>query len=165
MGYGGQSHLLLKPKKVFVDLHGVLVDHAGYLKDHNLTAEEATFEIGAYASMLPLPGAIEAVRELIKRGWDVWLATMPPEEAPPHIFADLAAWIQEWLPECKEHFVITYDKGMLGSQGDYLIDDRPHKANCLEFKGNFFPFVNGLQWETLLNYFRARDPMTGRVQE
>ena len=37
---------------------------------------------------------------------------------------------------------------------DYLCDDRPHKANCLQFKGKLLAFTDGFHWEQALQWFR-----------
>ena len=44
---------------------------------------------------------------------------------------------------------------LLGDEADYLIDDRPHKANCLKFKGTLLVYEGGRQeWPELLQIFR-----------
>lgn len=121
-------------KRVYVDMDGVLVDFDRYCHEREMTPDEAKCWTGAYFEMEPIPGAIEAVRELIARGHDVWLATKPPT-AVPHALADKLRWVMRHIPELTRKVIFTADKGCL--RGDYLIDDRPHKGECDKFEGTF----------------------------
>mgnify|MGYP000879966171 FL=1 len=127
--------------RVFVDLDGVVVDFDRYMRETGLTSGEVKTMPGAYLSMPPIPGAIEAVRSLIGMGYEVWIATKPPTGIP-YAYADKAAWVMENLPELSRRIIITHDKGLLGDARDILIDDRPHKANCTSFKGRLLHFNN-----------------------
>jgi 5'(3')-deoxyribonucleotidase len=137
--------------RVFVDMDGVVVDFDGYRG--NTPSDEIKKAVGAYRGMLPIPGALEAVRSLIGMGFEVWMATKPPTGVP-HAYADKAAWVMHYLPELKRRIIITHDKGLLGDEHDFLCDDRPHKANCEEFKGQLLRFVDGFHWPQALEYFR-----------
>jgi 5'(3')-deoxyribonucleotidase len=103
--------------------------------------------------MEPMPGAIEAVRCLIDMGFDVWAATKPPTGIAP-AYSDKAAWIFKYLPELTPRVIITHDKGLLGDNGDFLIDDRPHKANCDRFPGTLIVFREGNRWPEILDRFK-----------
>ena len=103
--------------------------------------------------MKPIEGAIEAVRSLIGMGFDVWVATKPPTGIA-YAYRDKAQWIFDHLPELKRKIIVTHDKGLLGDKEDYLCDDRPHKANCQQFKGMLIPFTNGFNWDQALIFFR-----------
>jgi 5'(3')-deoxyribonucleotidase len=131
--------------RVFVDMDGVIVDFHGYMTQKGLSGDAVKCMPGAYLEMQPLPGGLEAVRSLIGMGFDVWIATKPPTGIT-FAYADKAAWVLQYLPELKRKIIITHDKGLLGDADDYLIDDRPHKANCENFKGVIFRFQP--------NYFR-----------
>ena len=141
-------------KRVFVDMDGVLVDFDGYKLALGKTGDEVKRMPGAYLNMEPLPGALEAVHSLIGAGYEVWVATKPPTGIA-FAYADKAAWIFKHLPELKRRFIITPDKGMLGDTGDFLIDDRPHKANCENFPGKLIAFTNGMTWEKAIKEVRA----------
>lgn len=143
-------------------MDGVIVDFAGYLsalQEHARPGEEITGETikampGAYLMMQAIPGAIAAVRSLIGMGFEVWIATKPPTGVP-HAYADKAAWVLKHLPELKRRIIITHDKGLLGDECDYLIDDRPHKANCQETRGTLLVYQAGRQeWPEILQVFR-----------
>jgi len=140
--------------RVFVDLDGVVVDFEAHMRELNLTGDELKKMPGAYLWMLPIPGAIAAVRSLIGMGYDVFIATKPPTGIA-FAYADKVSWVLSYLPELKRKIILTHDKGLLGDQFDYLIDDRPHKANCEEFKGTLLHFKDGFRWPELLTQLRA----------
>jgi 5'(3')-deoxyribonucleotidase len=131
-------------RRVFLDMDGVVVDFEGYLRHLNetiafsgsapFTGDDVKRSAGAYANMLPTPGALDGVRSIIGMGFDVWLATKPPTGIS-WAYADKAEWVFKHLPELKRKLIITHDKGMLGCERDILVDDRPHRANCVAFRG------------------------------
>lgn len=141
--------------RIFVDLDGVLVNFGKYKEDHNLTSEEVKETPGAYFNMEPIPGAIEAVRSLAAKGFDIWIATKPPTGVA-FAYADKVRWVLKHMPELARKIIITHDKGMLGDVGDYLCDDRPHKANASMFPGTFLRFVDGFHWPQALEFFKDR---------
>jgi 5'(3')-deoxyribonucleotidase len=139
--------------RIFIDLDGVIVDFDAYAKPLGLTGDELKRLPGAYLSMPPVPGALEAVRSLIGMGYEVWAATKPPTGIA-FAYADKAQWIFNHLPELKRRIIITHDKGLLGDEGDFLIDDRPYKANCEKFRGSLIVFKDGTRWPEVLEWFR-----------
>lgn len=141
--------------RVFVDLDGVIVDFNAYRISKGMTGEEIKSLPGAYLEMPAIPGAIKAVRSLIGMGFAVWIATKPPTGIP-HAYSDKAAWVLRELPELKRRIIITHDKGLLGDSGDYLCDDRPHKANCEAFAGTLLRFVEGFHWPQALKILSAK---------
>jgi 5'(3')-deoxyribonucleotidase len=147
--------------RVFVDMDGVIVDFDTYAKKLDQPGEEIKKRPGAYLRMSPIPGALDAVRSLIGMGYEVWLATKPPTGIA-FAYADKVSWVLEYLPELKRRIIITHDKGLLGDTGDYLIDDRPHKANCELFSGRLLHFQdiegNGLTWLDVLATLRPLRP-------
>ncbi len=139
--------------RVFVDMDGVIVDFNAYAEANGLTGDEVKKQRGAYLAMPPIAGATEGVRSLIGMGYAVWIATKPPTGIS-WAYADKAAWVFLNLPELKRRIIMTHNKGLLGDKGDFLIDDRPHKANCELFAGTLLPFVDGITWADVLNQFR-----------
>jgi 5'(3')-deoxyribonucleotidase len=87
-------------------------------------------------------------------GFEVWIATKPPTGIP-YAYSDKAAWVLRELPELKRRIIVTHDKGLLGDAGDYLCDDRPHKANCERFAGTLLRFIDGYHWPQALDFFRS----------
>lgn len=136
-------------RRVFFDMDGVMVDFDGYVKMTGLTPDIVKHLPGAYASMLPLLGALEAARYLMEQGFEVWVATKPPTESG-HAYTEKAEWIFKYIPELKKRIIVTHDKGLLGDYFDCLIDDRPHKANCYQFKGKLIHFKPETQWDDVI---------------
>ncbi|HET8550914.1 MAG TPA: hypothetical protein VFM97_00370 [Gammaproteobacteria bacterium] len=137
--------------RIFADMDGVIVDFNAFADGR--PGDVVKKLPGAYLKMQPIPGALEAVRSLIGMGYEVWIATKPPTGVP-FAYADKAAWVLEHLPELKRRIIITHDKGLLGDAGDYLIDDRVHKANCKKFAGRLLPFGDVLNWPSILEFLR-----------
>ena len=140
--------------RIFVDMDGVIVDFDSAMKEANLKGDQLKTIKGAYLAMKPIAGAIKAVRSLIGMGFEVWIATKPPTGIA-HAYSDKAQWIMNHIPELKRRIIVTHDKGLLGDSGDWLCDDRPHKANCENFKGVLLRFVDGYHWPEALSYFKA----------
>lgn len=140
--------------RVFVDMDGVLADFDRLKLELACTGDDLKRMPGAFERMQPIVGAIAGVRSLIGMGYEVWIATKPPTGIP-HAYADKAAWILRWLPELKRRIIMTHNKGLLGDCDDYLIDDRPHKAFCSDFKGSLIRFGDGVDWDAVLATFRA----------
>lgn len=150
--------------RIFLDMDGVLADYEKLRAHYKVTGDELKRMNNAFLEMEPIEGAIAGVNSLIGMGYEVWVASKPATGLP-HTYADKATWILQHLPQLKRRIILTHDKGLLGSSWDYLVDDRPHKANCEKFSGRLVVFGdcpgNGgsLQpwarnWDELLKYFR-----------
>lgn len=171
-------------RRVFLDMDGVVVDFEGYLRVRNaerekrglplITGDDVKRERGAYYEMWPVDGAIEGVHSIIGMGFDVWLATKPPTGISG-AYGDKAAWVLRHLPELKRKLIITHDKGMLGDGWDFLVDNRPHMANCHEFRGSLIQFGSDAlhpsaswqvcSWPSLLDVLRELAPNRKRKVE
>lgn len=147
--------------RVFIDMDGVIVDFNARMRELGKTGDELKQIPGAYLWMFPIPGALAAVRSIIGMGYDVFIATKPPTGIA-WAYADKVSWVLSYLPELKRKIILTHDKGLLGDQYDYLIDDRPHKANCEKFAGRLIPFGKdkAVTWPVVLKFLRdARKPI------
>lgn len=140
--------------RIFLDMDGVIVDFDEYKRSLGISGDEIKRQQGAYLAMRPIEGAIAGVRSLIGMGYEVWLATKPPTGVA-HAYSDKAQWVFDNLPELKRRIIITHDKGLLGDAGDILVDDRPHKANCVQFKGSLLVFGREVGWPDVIDYARA----------
>ncbi len=152
--------------RVFIDMDGVLADFDRLKRELGVEGEQLKKMPGAFLRMEPITGAIAAVRSLIGMGFECWVATKPPTGIP-HAYADKADWIMRHLPELKRRIIMTHDKGLLGDLGDFLIDDRPHKANCERFPGTLIRFGTDMHWPEVLAHFRdrVRSPETQGVND
>ncbi len=130
-------------------MDGVIVDFDGYKDKLGLTVDQVKKKHGAYLEMLPFPEAVSSIRTLIAEGYDIWLATKPPTGIS-FAYSDKAEWVFKHFPELKRKLIITPDKGMLGDRFDVLVDDRPDKANCRQFRGLLIPFVDGRTWDDIM---------------
>ena len=135
--------------RVFVDMDGVIVDFERYMREHGLTGDETKIKPGAYLAMHEIPGAVDGIRKLLTLGYEIWIATKPPTGVA-HAYSEKAQWIYDHIPELKRHIIITHHKGMLGDDGDIIIDDRLHKASINEFAGTAIGFVNGMTWDKVV---------------
>ena len=134
-------------------MDGVLVDFDQLLRDLGVGVEALKRMPGAFRRMRPMPGAIEGVRALIAMGFEVWVASKPVTGAP-HCYAEKVEWILNHLPELKRRIILTHDKGLLGDRGNFLIDDRPQKANCYAFPGNLIVFGGACNWDYVVRTLR-----------
>lgn len=141
-------------RRVFVDMDGVVVDFESLKNELSLTGDELKRMPGAYLKMKAYPEALEGLKWLIGAGYDVFLATKPPTGIS-FAYADKAEWVFQNLPELKRKLIITHDKGLLGDENDILIDDRPHKANVLQFKGFLIKFVDGMTWPKVIEQIKT----------
>jgi len=143
--------------RVLFDMDNVLVDFDGYARQRGLSGQVVKALPGAYRAMAPLPGALDAVRTVESMGYEVWIASKPPQGIA-HAYAEKADWVHEHLPQLSGRLILTPDKGLLGDEGDVLIDDRPHAANCHEFRGLLIPFSPGTTWADVFRILRAHRP-------
>ena len=140
--------------RIFIYMDGVIVDFDSYAQNLGQTGDQTKRQLGAYLRMEPMPGAIQAIRSLIAMGFEVWAASKPPTGIA-HAYADKAAWIFQHLPDLRCNLILTHDEGFLGDAGDYLIDDRPDKANCENFAGTLAVYREGNRWPEILKHFRS----------
>jgi 5'-nucleotidase len=151
----------LMAKRVFIDMDGVIVNFDGFMASRKLSAEQVKVTQGAYLDMDPMPGAIEGVRKIIAMGFDVFVATKPPTGVA-HAYAAKAQWIFDHLPELSRKVIITSDKGLLGDELDFLIDDRIHKANCDQFKGTLYEVTKTMDWDFIVGLMQFESDLIAR---
>ena len=130
------------PRRLFVDMDGVLVDfdsgvrrldaetRAAYAK----SPDEAP---GVFSLMAPMPGAIEALNRLAD-SFEVYILSTAPWKNPA-AWADKVKWVQHHLGDrFTKRLILCHHKDFL--RGDFLIDDRPGKNGADAFKGELIPF-------------------------
>lgn len=151
--------MLVKRKrpKIFVDMDGVWADFEKAQLESGLPTEEYKLRLGAYRHLEEIEGASDGIDFLLSLPVDVFIATKIPTDAP-NAASEKLLWIQERKPQLLESAIITPHKGLLGTTGDFLIDDRPHKASCREFEGKlmtFGPEGEYRHWGEICDYFLA----------
>jgi hypothetical protein len=96
------------------------------------------YKKGFFLSLEPVEGALVAVRQLIRMGYDVQIATQPVAESA-YSYREKVQWLGLWFPELIKKVNMVQDKGLL--KADYLVDDRPDKWQK-GFEANGGKFVN-----------------------
>lgn len=145
----------MKKKILYVDMDNVLVDFESALdKLDQKTKEKYGKDIdnfpGLFASMKPMPGAIEAFNFLSKH-FDTYILSTAPWENPT-AWIDKRNWVGIYLPESAyKRLIITHHKNL--NKGEYLIDDRL-KHGVPEFEGEHIHFGEGKfkKWGDVLKY-------------
>lgn len=88
-----------------------------------------------FAELDPIPGGIEAVRELRMGGHDVVVVT---DAMAPEIAAGKMLWMRARLPELpRENLVITKRKSLINA--DVLIDDSPEQLAAWRLGSTWTP--------------------------
>lgn len=137
---------------IFIDLDNTTVDLTGpWLElynqefDDNVTpADIKDYDVGRYVKSecsrnrlygffsrpgffrnLPaLPGAVAGIRELVRRGYNVYIATSPPHSSLDSM-REKTEWVRDHFPELRGNVILLGDKGLL--RGDILFDDAPEQ--------------------------------------
>lgn len=137
--------------RIFIDMDGVLANFDKAKRSHpdfekkgfrpDLTLDFSKFE--------PMPGALEAVKDLIEMGHDLFIATTPPWNHPD-AWGQKRYWVEEHLPQLKRKMFLTHRKDLL--IGDILIDDSTYRGQR-DFKGRFIHFNpnKGIGWDFCVN--------------
>lgn len=84
---------------------------------------------GFYRHLPPMPGAAQAMNDMLAAGWDVVVCTAPLLSNPT-CASDKLAWLEEYIGEgWSRRAVIAKDKTRV--RGDLLIDDKPDVTGSL----------------------------------
>lgn len=113
---------------------------ANFARPAERRAVQALFlEAGFFRALEPVPGAINALKEMAAHpGLDVFLCTAPLSSSP-HCAGEKVAWVKHHFGENDgdggrawvKRLVITSDKSLV--RGDWLIDDAPEpKAAAMQ---------------------------------
>lgn len=89
---------------------------------------------GIFALMDPMPGAIEAVKELAPL-FDVYVLSTAPW-ANPSAWHDKVQWIKKYFGAGEEspfykRLILSHHKHL--NRGEFLVDDRPHRNGAQRF--------------------------------
>lgn len=129
---------------VLVDMDDTLVDFSGFaagLSRDDVWFHQPDGHPEIFAKSVPVPGAVEAIREL-QADFELHVVTAAPwlnEHAP----SQKLAWIKHYFGKSEDspfykRVTISHQKHLV--QADYLIDDRPPKFG--EFTGTWIHFKN-----------------------
>ena len=144
---------------LYLDMDNVLVDFPSGIA----RLDEGTLELyegrldevpGIFALMDPLPGAIEAFRQLSVR-FDTYILSTAPWKNPS-AWSDKLQWVKQHLGEqAHKRLILTHHKNL--NVGDYLVDDRT-KNGADRFTGEHIHFGEGRfsGWQETLEYLLER---------
>jgi 5'(3')-deoxyribonucleotidase len=143
-----------KPR-VYLDMDGVIADFEAEMQFRGLTAKELKRIPGIYKNFPMIDGASQGVFALQSMGWELFILTKIPSENLTAA-TDKLIWVQENFPSIGERVIITPDKGCVGTEHDFLVDDHPEWANAHTFAGTIVHFGQDVKsWSELVEYFRA----------
>lgn len=137
--------------RVYFDMDGVLADYDLKALEMQLDPRKLKSIRGIYRELEVLDGAKEAVAEVLSLGYQVFALSKPPTENP-HSATEKLIWISLNFPELGDHVILTPDKGCIGNERDFLIDDHPEWANASNFKGTLMHFKGA--WDPILQVIR-----------
>jgi 5'(3')-deoxyribonucleotidase len=152
--------------RIFIDLDGVTADFdAGLatLASHSeieLTPKQFKKLPGAYRNLPLVPGAAEAIKQLITLfGVEKIYFLSKPPKCNHEAWADKSEWVQKHFPQLHDNLILTRDKATCGTKDSVLIDDRPWKGNVVNFPGtvlHFGPIGDYPTWVEVLELLTAR---------
>lgn len=86
---------------------------------------------GFFEGMDAMPGAIQAVEEMVEEGNEVFLVSAPDPKYYAQCAAEKYKWVEQNLgPEWLSRLILTRDKSTV--QGHVLIDDKPEIKGAVE---------------------------------
>jgi hypothetical protein len=151
-------------KILYVDLDNTLVDFPSgiaRLSEEDRVAYEGHYDDapGIFALMDPLPGALEAYRELAVHFDTYILSTAPWHNASA--WHDKVLWVQKHLEATGEtvaykRLILSHRKDL--NRGDFLVDDRPNNG-AGAFQGEWLQFGPGAAyptWASATEYLLSR---------
>ena len=152
-------------KIVYVDMDNVLVNFQSGLDRVPEAIKREYADDGAgkphyddiphiFSLMDPVPGAIEAMREL-RPHFELYILSTAPW-LNPSALSDKVEWVQRYFGKGKDsifykRLIISHHKDL--NRGDFLIDDRK-KNGASEFLGELIQFGTDKypDWPTVVNY-------------
>ena len=148
---------------VYVDQDDVL---ANFAKQHqidllaNPAIQYPQAVYGFFANLKPLPNALESMRELEYMCFDVWILTRP-SVYNTLCYTEKRVWIEQHLGlDWCHRLILCPDKGSVGTEKDYLVDDfdwkKPKDEELTPWKGTQYQFgqEGNKDWDEIMLKFR-----------
>lgn len=128
---------------VFLDSDGPIADFDLALSQSGMHTDDFKHLPGVYLWLGVTPGAAEAIAQLWKLDLAdklrLWVLTKTPSNSP-YAYTEKVLWYRQHFPFLEDRVILTHDKSLLGTERDFLTDDRPHKANATLFRGTLHVF-------------------------
>ena len=127
----------ISKKKLMVDMDGVLCDFIGSFRENYSEINKfPQSNWGFFATLKPIPTAIETVKELMEF-YDVYILTRASYQNPL-CYTEKRIWIENYFGlEFCDKIIMASKKNMV--IGDYLIDDTTGNGQP-EFVGEFIHY-------------------------
>jgi 5'(3')-deoxyribonucleotidase len=146
-------------KTLYIDMDNVLVDFSSgmdacdpaLLKQYEGHPDEIP---GIFGLMQPMPGAVEAFRELSEI-FDTYIASTAPWNNV-QAWTEKRIWVEAYLGEpAQKRLILTHHKNLL--RGDLIVDDRTRRG-VDRFEGEHVHFGTERfpDWETVLEHLRTQ---------
>ncbi|MFP4117332.1 MAG: 5' nucleotidase, NT5C type [Candidatus Woesearchaeota archaeon] len=134
----------LYPEEPFVAPEDMYDNHFSkvYREQIGHMAEERMEELfhmpELYRNLRPLPGAVEAVHEMLDEGLDVRVCTAPLRDYRHCVHEKYESLDEHFGKNLTDHLVLARDKTAI--KGDILVDDRPRISGRYEPEWNHVLF-------------------------
>ncbi len=161
----------MKKKILYVDLDNTIVDFVSgieRLDDADRAVYEGRFDDapGIFALMDPMPGAVEAYRELAGL-FDTYILSTAPWDNPS-AWSDKLQWVKRHLGSHQgdpayKRLILSHHKNL--NRGDYIIDDRTARG-VDEFQGVHIHFgTPGLEtWPEVVAHLSATENLSATAR-
>lgn len=135
-----------KPAKyfnVFLDSDGPIADFKASLDASGMHTDDFKHVPGVYLYLGITSSAAEYIQRL--KALDdtgvirVWVLTKTPSGSP-YAYTEKVLWYKQNFPWLEDRVILAHDKSLVGTEEDFLLDDRPHKGNADKFRGTFILF-------------------------
>lgn len=156
----------MEKKIIHIDMDDTIADFLGAKQFEDGFEVAKMYEPGFFLSLKPIDGALVAVRQLIRMGYDVQILSQPVGESA-HSYLEKVQWIGLHFPELIMKINLTQDKGLF--KGDYLVDDNLPKwkekfeANGGKFVHFEYSLKNREMWESIVEFFKQERVNESRI--
>lgn len=147
---------------VFIDSDGPVADFDKALKASGMHTDDFKHVPGVYLWLEVTAGAADGIARLKALDDDdeirVWILTKTPSGSP-YAYTEKVLWYARQFPWLEDRVIITHDKHLMGTENDFLLDDRPHKANADKFRGTFVyfnPETPEADWDRFVRAIEAK---------